>query len=423
MKKRVLLIAIVLIPVVFISYSLLRRLIGSGDEEVVSEGTPVATASPQLGSLERTLVFSGTLMPKSQIAVFSKVPGKVEDVHVKEGEAVSKGTLLAEIEDEAVTLQMRQAEAAWQSAAAQLDKAKRGLRQGEVQNTRASVQQAEKDFDLARKNLSKYGRLYEAGTIAKAEYEEVKNKFEAAETSLENAKRSLQMVEEGASTEDLAMADANERAMKAQYDLAALQVEFTKVKAPVSGVVAQLLVDEGNLLGQATPILVIVQDDPIYVEIPVAEKYYGEVTENIGSLEARVYPDAFSDDRMFAGTVTSVSTMIDPKSRTFLIEVEIGNPSAVLRPGMYADVEIVLTRFEDALLVPISAVVIRNGRQIVFAVVEEDSYHVRSREVEVGISNENDVQILSGLSETDEIVYQGNSFLEDGQKVKIVEQK
>ncbi len=423
MKKRIVVVAVICVPLALVAFFVARRLLAGRVDVEADSSAPVVVTVVEQGSIERTLSSAGTLLPKRNVAVFTKVPGNIERIHVKQGQLVEEGAELAEVEDQAVVLQMRQAEAAWLAAQAQYDLAKRGLRKEEQENARATLEQAQKDFDLAAENLAKYERLFDAGTIAKAEYEKVENNLQAVETSLENARRNVQMMEQGAGQEELSAAEANVRAMKAQYDLAVLQVDFTRIQAPVAGIVAQVLVDEGNLVGQSTPILTIVQDNPILAEIPIAERHYGDVIEHAATLEARVFPDAFGDQRSFRGTVMAVSTVIDPKSRTFSVELEIDNPRGELRPGMHAQVEIVLNRFEKALLVPLGSVVVRDGRSTVFTVVEDGSLHARAVTVEVGLSDQEQEQILSGLGAGDLVISEGNSFLEDGQEVKVLQQQ
>jgi multidrug efflux pump subunit AcrA (membrane-fusion protein) len=102
--------------------------------------------------------------------------------------------------------------------------------------------------------------------------------------------------------------------------------------------------------------------------------------------------------------------------------VDIADPQGLLRPGMYADVELVLRRIPDALLVPESAVLDRAGQQIVFLVEGSEQGAVASaRKVVPGLSSATEVQILSGIDLRDRVIVEGNSFLEEGQPIGVVE--
>ena len=101
-------------------------------------------------------------------------------------------------------------------------------------------------------------------------------------------------MEDGATEEELAMARSNTAAMNAQYDLAKLQANYAEIKAPERGIVAEIPVDEGNMVGQTVPILVIIQDDPIIVQVAIPEKYYSELVTQPEELEARISPIAYA---------------------------------------------------------------------------------------------------------------------------------
>jgi multidrug efflux pump subunit AcrA (membrane-fusion protein) len=113
--------------------------------------------------------------------------------------------------------------------------------------------------------------------------------------------------------------------------------------------------------------------------------------------------------------------LIDPASRTFDVEIQVDNPSAVLRPGMFVNAEIDLETQASALLVPVSALLERDGREVVFLISSREGESNGSaviREVVAGLANTESVQIKSGLSESDWVIVEGNAYLEDGQEVE-----
>jgi RND family efflux transporter MFP subunit len=170
--------------------------------------------------------------------------------------------------------------------------------------------------------------------------------------------------------------------------------------------------------------LVLVQDDRIQVEIELAEKYYGEIIGSGESLEARIIPQAYPGSDPFTGRIFTVAPTINPGSRTFAVTVDISDPEGALRPGMYAEVELVLRRVSDALLIPVSALLDRAGQQLVFVVEGSGENAVASaRTVVPGLSDAAKVQILSGIDLQDRLIVEGNSFLEDGQPIEVSEEQ
>jgi HlyD family secretion protein len=379
---------------------------------------------PRIGAIERVLSTSGTLTAGSTIYVTSKISGRIDAIPVQEGQAVAQGELLVQIEEQTPRLQLEQAHAAWQAAQAQYEKALKGPRPEELENARALYDKAEKDLATAEESFARLEQLFQSGTIPKAQFEQAESTLRAARTELENAGRSLQMLEQGASPEERRMARAQAEAARASYELALLQLDNTRIRAPGGAVVARVLQDEGNIVGTSTPILILVRDDRIQVEIEVAEKYYGEMLSGGKSLEARVFPQAYPGTAAFPGQIFTVAPTINPGSRTFTVTVDITDPRDLLRPGMYAEVELVLQRIPDALLIPASALQDRAGERIVFVVEGTGRAAVASaRRVVPGLPGATEVQILSGIDPQDRVIVEGNSFLEEGQRVGVLEEQ
>jgi len=352
------------------------------------------------------------------VTVLSKVPGRVERILVSEGQAVRKGQLLVLMEDDVARLQADQAAAALEAAQAQLEKARRGVRTEELENAQASLANAEKDLADAETNFQRAERLYADGAITRAAREEAQAKLRASRTGVDNARRSVQMMEQGASSEEQRMAEAQLAAARAQYDLGRLNLDNTRVSAPIAGQVARIPVDEGSLAGLATPLAVIVNETAMVVKAALPERHYGAFLAGGERIRTRVEFAALPDRGAIPGRLVAVSPTIDPASRTFTAEVEVSDPGAGLASGMYASVTFEVERAQDALLVPTAALCSRGGGRGVFVVEGEVA---RFRTIKTGIESEGAVQVLEGLAVGERVVVDGNAFLEDGQRVNVGE--
>lgn len=422
MKTKLIAVLLGLVAVAaFLGIPFLRQVIAGAEDDDHVVGSPVVVGRPVVESLTETLEYGGTLAPEYQVVVTPKISGKLEQVFVEEGDAITKDEPIARLDDEVVRLQRDQAYAAWQAAKAQYEKALRGVRDEELANTRALVGKAEKDLEVARTNLERTERLYEAGTLSKAKLEEAQNAFRGARTEVENARRSLELMEEGASAEDRAMARANAQAAETQFRLADLQVQYAAVHAPVSGTVAKVMAEEGSMVGPTTALVALVDDMRISAEVAVPELHYGSLVHREGELSAWVRPVAYPDHEPFRGTVASVSPVVDPTSRTFTVSVAVDDSAGLLRAGMYVNVEILVRRVDRALTLPSHAVVLRGGEHVVFAVEPGNSMHARMVPVVLGLRHGEKVQIASGLSPDMPVVLEGNAFLEDGQQVRVID--
>ena len=420
MKKRYYAI-LVLIPLLFIAIPVARILLTPEEKELKTEGIPVQVEQPLTGKMTNTITYTGHLTPFKTVQVTPKVAGALETIFVKEGSRIEQGEKIAQLEDDDLRLQMEQAYSAWQSALSQYRKVKSGARKEELQSAKASLKQAKDELETAKNNLDRSKRLYEAGTISKSQYEEAQNSYNSAKTEVENAQRQVQIMEEGASPEEVNMARSNAEAREKQYELAKRQFEHATITAPVSGTIIKMKVDEGNMISRSMPVAVIIQDNPVYAEIPVPEKYYSNFQGRVGNMKARINPIAYPDKKGFPATVTNIPETINAESRTFSIKAEVQNQEGLLRPGMYVEATIILDTIENTVIIPASAIVNRNGRDVVYLIQSGNSYHAKEVPVKTGLRDDRTIQIIEGLSGDEQVIIQGNTFLEEGQQVKVVE--
>jgi HlyD family secretion protein len=416
-NRRLLWIPVLLAALALIGYSIYRRVQSTRQSGQGESVTPVVVDLPRRGEIERTLGYAGTLEPQTLVTVTSKIESRIERILVHEGDSVRDGQNLVRMEDEAVRLQLEQAASAARAAQAQLDKARRGVRPEELDSARALLKQAEEDFATAVENYQRTERLYKEGALAKARFEEAERQYRGAQTQLENARRGVRMMEQGAGPEEQRMAEANLKAAQAQAELAELQLDFTRIRSPLAGRVARVLIDEGNLASKTTALLVLVQDDPLLLRIPVPERHYAAFSAGKRSITARVRFDALPSEVALAGGISSIGPTVDPASRTFTVEVRLENPEGRLKAGMYADVDFVLERRSGAMLVPATALVERGGRTGVFTIQPGSDPMARFRQIVAGIRTPEQVEVVQGLSGEERVIVEGNAFLEDGQRV------
>jgi len=413
MKRRLVAIAVLVVLAGLLGWSVWSRF-ARRPAEAAPVAVPVAVRAAVRGTISRTVRYAGTLEPRAMVTVLSKVPGRIERILVSEGAAVAKGQLLVRMEDDVARLQAEQASAALAAAQAQFEKARRGVRPEELANAQASLAAAEKDLADAETAFQRAERLLAGGAITKAAREEAEARLRAARTGVENARRGVRMMEQGAGSEEQRMAEAQLASARAQYDLAKLNLDNTRVTAPIGGQVAKVPIDEGNLAGTATALVVIVNEAAMVVKAAIPERHYGDFLAAGAGLRTEAVFAALAGRGSLPGRVISIGPTIDPATRTFVVEVEVTDPKSELRSGMYASVTFQVERADGALLVPIAALCIRGGVRGVFTV---DGELARFRALRTGIEADGAVQVLEGLADADRVVVDGNAFLEDGQRV------
>jgi len=194
---------------------------------------------------------------------------------------------------------------------------------------------------------------------------------------------------------------------------------FTKaeVKSPIEGTVIRYYVDIGDsVIPQEPmpqePVVNIAYMDKVKIVVNVGEK---DITKLRKGEKVRVSVDAYPEEN-FLGRVVKVAPAVDPGSRKLKVELEIENKDHRLKPGMFADVEIIYNEHSNVLVVPRISVLEKEGRTILFTV--EDG-RAKLREVKTGVSDGEKVEIIEGLSEGEGVIVEGNYGLTDGAKVEM----
>lgn len=202
-------------------------------------------------------------------------------------------------------------------------------------------------------------------------------------------------------------------ALKAAYDLAALELKNATIVAPIDGVVAERQIKLGNMveLNQAT--FRISDFDPLHAILHVPEK---EMVKLKTGQNAQIQADALAN-QVFAGTIKRISPVVDPTSGTFKVTIEVQDPAAQLKPGMFGRVSIVHDVHKAARLLPKDAVLAEDNINTVFIVRKGVAYR---QTVETGFTNERFVEVIDGLEPGDMVVTAGHASLKDKTKVELL---
>jgi len=195
-----------------------------------------------------------------------------------------------------------------------------------------------------------------------------------------------------------------------------MEFEEARVKAPLSGTVGRLYLDKGSTIGLETPVALIARMERVRVEFNIPEKDMVKVSKG---QEVGVKVDAYPD-RTFNGEVTRLSPVVDPLTRSAYAEVTLANPHHELKPGMFAEISIVVNSSKGAMVVPKEGILeeLNSGSSFVFII--EGGKAVK-REIKTGISQGGLVEVKSGLSLGEKVVVAGHHYLKGGEEVEVVE--
>jgi membrane fusion protein (multidrug efflux system) len=211
-------------------------------------------------------------------------------------------------------------------------------------------------------------------------------------------------------------ADAQQRLRKseADYDIARIKLQRAEIRAPFTGVIAQLDIDPGEVVAPGQPIARLVKLDPVVISVAVSDR---DVVHLRAGQSANVHLDAFPEGA--AGRIARVFPVADINTRAFTVEVEVPNPSRLLLPGMIARIQLDVEVAEQVITLPQDVVVTTRTETGVFIL---DGNKARWRPVVLGHIVRDQVMIDDGLIEGDIVVTTGHRSLADGDVLIVARQ-
>jgi membrane fusion protein (multidrug efflux system) len=337
--------------------SILAVLACRGDSEAPTvTAAPVVVTPVALVDLEDRIESTGQLLAKEQAKIAAEVPGRITHIRRNEGQRVSAGEVVLEIDPE--------------------------RRQLEVADARARLAEAE---------ASRREREREANR-----FRELRKKQIASQAQLDDAETQL------------ALARSRILVARAHMGVAERALRDASVVAPFEGLVAMRFVSVGEFVQAGAPLFELVSLDPLEVEFHVAEKDSSRVAlGHVVAVGVSPWPN-----ETFTAKVTLVSPTIDPRTRTLRLKGELPNPDQRLRPGLFARVDLGVNHRSDVSMIPEEAVLYRADGSVVFRLVEGN--RVERRVIETGIHFDGTIEVVRGVEAGDVVVRRGHAELVDG---------
>jgi len=277
---------------------------------------------------------------------------------------------------------------------------------------------AEVRGEVMEKQMEKGTTVNAGDIIAVLDTEDYEIALQAAKASYETAlasKKRLEKLykEQLASRSQLDDITAQVEQFRAQMDSAALNLKRCTIRSPISGMINNLYIDQGQYVKTSDPIAEILQMDKIKVIVGIPESDVRAVG-NVDTFDVTF--DAL-DGRVFTAEKYFLSRASDPRARLYNLELRIDNPKGEILPDMFARVDIVKQKKANALSVPLYSIITLNNEQTVYVVDDE---MVGSRTVKTGIQEGWRIEITEGLEAGEQVVVVGHRSLSDGQTVNVV---
>lgn len=346
----------------------------------------------------------GTVRARNSSVVSSKVMGSIVAMRVREGDTVRAGQILIEIDGREARIQTQKSGAGLVEMNGALDEVDRSIKGAESSQTAAEANRR-----LAASTLRRYQQLLERQSISPQEFDEVRARHEMADAEAERAGRMLQSLQ-ARRKQVLARID------QAKADVAGSRVysSFSRISAPINGVVVSRQADVGYMAAPGAPLLTIESGTDYRLEVAVQESQINkirlrdQVSVQIAALGEQELP----------GTVVEIVPTSDPSSRSYLVKISIPPPGGnqqIVRSGLYGKARFVIGQTE-AITIPRRAVVERG--QLTSLYVVDHSGIARMRLVKTGKAYGDRVEVLSGLIADEQIVVDGLEAVKDGSRVR-----
>jgi len=343
-----------------------------------AETTPamVKTVRVKAANFQDILPAMGTVKGKTTAELRFETNGVINAINFREGDKVKKGDTIASLDPKDALLR--------------------------VEYTKKKLATAESAYKMDQKKVEITEKLYKVGAI-------IKEKLEEAQLETEKAKLEMEMT-------------------KQELEIALREVNKTYILAPKDGIIGSKDAEAGEFVTSNKKIASVMDINDINVEIGIIEKDIEKI--KLGQ-KVEINVDAYPNQK-FLGVIDNIFPVIEGKSRTLTAKVKVANPEGVLLPGMFSRANILIVQLKDAVMIPVTVLIKLTPTVNVVPVVSFGNAapeevekgavpgKVELRQVEVGYTGSDYVQIISGVNPGDLVITGSTGEIKDGTKVKVV---
>ncbi len=365
-KKRIYIVigAVLLVFIILFYFRIRNDLAGTKKQQQIIQ--TVELSVPVRANIVRKLSFTGDILPIQQANIYSRVSGNLQRMYVDQGDYAYNGKLLAEIDPTMFEQNVRQTEGLYKQAVATLENNKL--------------------------NYERNKELFDKGLISQTDLDNSRTQYDVSEAQVETA--------------------------SANFKNAKTQLDYCSIRAPFSGFITKRVLDPGTYITTGVQnanntIFTISNIDVLKVMVNVLEKDIPTLDE-VKLAEVRV--DAYPDE-IFTARVQKISQSIDLSTRTMPTEIDIDNKKEMLKPGMFAKIDLIMQKDTNALTLP-KQTVLKDDKGYFVYEINKDTIAVK-KYVDVGIIEDNVYEIKNGLTDGEKVVSLGMELINDGSKVRL----
>lgn len=364
---------------------------------------PVKVQTVARGNLPMRLKISASADVWEKTVIKSEVSGTVENINIKVGQWVKDHQQLIKIDDNEKQLDVDRAQAAKLQTLSNFL-----IKEGLIDYNQPELSPDQKsELNQLKDRFQKALKEYEAGKISESELDRVQDSYDKAR------------IYAGVMREEVLKATENLTDATVTLKQRELDLKRTDIRSPFEGQISELKVSKGERISAGQELVRVVNLNTVYLKGYALES---EIRHLKPGVKARIRFESYPD-RYFEGELDTISPEVNPENKTITLYVKIDNSEHLIMPGMHAEVDIEYKVFENVIKIPHKAYTTRTDRTVVFAIKDLDGKKGVAdwRYVELGERNDEEVVVLSGLSEGELIVVEGQMTLAHQSLVRIEE--
>jgi multidrug efflux pump subunit AcrA (membrane-fusion protein) len=377
------------------------------EKPVVTVQTALVTRQP----IQETVSADAVLYPLHEAAITPKVTAPVRKFYVQRGDKVHTGELLAVLENRDLAAAAQESEGAYQQAQAAYESTTAAAVPEEMQKAALDAQSAKQALEAEQKVLESRQNLYKQGAIPRKDLDQAQVSYVQAKSQYEIAEQHLAALQKIGKQQEIKSAEGQLLSAKGKYEGSQAQLSYTEIRSPINGVVTDRPLYPGETATAGSPLITVMDISQV-----IAKAHIPQDQAALLKVGDRATMSAPGLESPTAAEVSVVSPATDPNSTTVEVWVKAKNPKGELRPGTTVHLSMIAKKVPDAIVVPSSALVQSGEAGTAVMVVGPDQV-AHAKTVQVGIRNDNQVQVISGLNPGERIVTVGAYGLPDNTKV------
>jgi len=350
--------------------------------------TAVEVQNAKLVEKNSSDTYKATLEAYQQGVVSSKVTGKVVSIAVENGQYVNAGDTLVTLDDQDIRNNIKTAQAQLQTY------------QNQLNSSQVSMEKLKINVDDAKRNYDRQKVLFDRKAISQTDIEAAEKTLNTAQADYNSGNASIQTAQSNIYAQNVSIANLQD------------SLNNTIIKSPISGVISDKALNIGQMASQGTVLAKVNDISYVYATIQIAQDKINNV--KIGQAATITVEGS---NKIYDGVVQNIDLSVDITARVFNCKIKIDNSDKTLYPGVYAKVELISSEKTQVITVPINALVGNEGDYSVFI---NDNGTAKKQKVTIGATDENNVEITSGINDGDGIIFTNTSTLQDGNEVETV---